>query len=159
MPRSFPSRSWPKTEHVKTIKVIGVLVLIFIAGFSGGVVATRVIVRQMVRQARQHPEQTSSLIRTNVERNFVRTLRLNPDQAKQVHEILKESRDRRRPIMEQYQPQLDAITIETRSNINAKLTREQQERFKEFLSENRQFLPLREPPPKRDQFSNTNSSR
>jgi hypothetical protein len=144
---------------MKTIKVIGVLVLIFAAGFSGGVVATRVIVRQMVREARQHPEQTSSLIRTNVERNLVRTLRLSSDQQKQVHEILKDSRDRTRPIREQFQPQLDAIVIETRSNILATLKPEQQERFKEFLSENRQFLPLREPPPKRDQSSNTNSPR
>jgi Spy/CpxP family protein refolding chaperone len=141
---------------MKTIKVIGVLVLIFAAGFSGGIVATRVIVRQMVRDARQHPEATSSMIRTNVERNLIRTLRLSPEQQKQVHEILKDSRDRRRPIIEQYQPRLDAITIETRSNISAKLTPEQQQRFKEFLSENRQFLPLREPPPKRDQSSNTN---
>jgi len=143
---------------MKTVKVIGVLVLIFVAGFSGGVVATRVIVRQMVRDARRNPERAVITVRTNIEQNLYRTLRLAPDQQKQVHEILKESRDRRRPIIEEYQPQLDAITIETRSNISAKLTPEQQGRFKEFLSENRQFLPLREPPPKKDQ-SNTNSSR
>jgi len=143
---------------MKTIKVIGVLVLIFVAGFSGGVVATRVIVRQMVREARRDP-MTPIVLRTNIEQHFFRTMRLPPEQQKQIREILKDARDRRRPIMEQYQPQLDAITIETRSNINAKLTPDQQERFKEFLSENRQFLPLREPPPKKDQSSNTNSVR
>jgi len=151
---------------MKTFKVIGVLVLIFIAGFSGGVVATRVIVRQMVREARQHPEATSSMIRTNVERNLILTLRLTPEQQKQVREILKQSRDRRRPIVEQYQPQIDAITIETRSNILVTLRPGQQQRFKQFLSENRQFLPLREPPPPKklpgvfaDPSSNTNSFR
>jgi hypothetical protein len=143
---------------MKTIKVIGVLVLIFAAGFSGGVVATRVIVRHMVMEARRNPE-TPQVLRTNIEQNLFRKLQLSPEQKKQVHEILKESRDRRRPIIEQYQPQLDAITIETRSNVAAKLTPEQQARFKEFLSENRQFLFLREPPPKRDQSSNTNSLR
>ena len=143
---------------MKTVKVIGVLVLIFLAGFSGGVVATRVVVRQMVREARRNPE-TPQVLRTNIEQNLFRTLQLSPKQKKQVHEIMKDSRDRRRPIMEQYQPQLDAITIETRSNIFSMLKPEQQQRFKEFLSENRQFLFLHEPPPKRDQNSNTNSVR
>ena len=144
---------------MKTIKVIGVLVLIFVAGFSGGVVATRVIVRQMVKEARRHPEITQNVVRTNIERSLDQTLRLTQEQQKQVHEILKESRDRTRPIREQFQPQLDAVIIETRSNISAKLTPEQQKGFEEFLAQNRQFLSLREPPPKRDQSSNTNSLR
>ena len=144
---------------MKTLKVIGAIVLIFVAGFSGGVVATRVVVRNMVREAQRHPEQTTSLIRTNIEQNFYRTLRLTQEQRKQVHEMLKDSRDRMRPIREQFQPQLDAIVIETRSNILVTLKPEQQARFKEFLSENRQFLPLREPPPRKDQWSNTNAQR
>jgi hypothetical protein len=143
---------------MKTIKVIGALVLIFVAGFSGGVVATRVLVRHMVKEARRNPE-TPQVLRTNIEQNLYRTLQLSPEQKKQVHEILKDSRDRRRPIMEQYQPQLDAITLETRSNIFSTLKPGQQQRFKEFLSENRQFLFIREIPPKKDQSSNTNSTR
>jgi len=144
---------------MKTLKVIGVIVLIFVAGFSGGVVATRVVVRNMVRQAQRNPEQTTSLIRTNIEQNFYRTLHLSQEQRKQVHEMLKDSRDRMRPIREQFQPQLDSIVIETRSNIFNKLTPPQQTRFKEFLSENRQFLPLREPPSRKDQSANTNANR
>jgi hypothetical protein len=131
---------------MKTVKVIGVLVLIFVAGFSGGVVATRVVVREMVKEARRNPE-TPQVLRTNIEQNLYRTLQLTPEQRKQVREILKDSRDRRRPLLEQFQPQLDAITLETRSNITAKLRPEQQERFKQFLSENRQFLFVRELPP------------
>lgn len=130
---------------MKSIKVIGVLVLIFVAGFSGGVVATRMEVRQMVKEARRNPE-TPQVLRTNIEQNLFRTLQLTQEQRKQVHEMLKDSRDRMRPIREQFQPQLDAIIIETRSNIFETLKPEQQKRFKEFLSENRQFLPLREPP-------------
>ena len=118
---------------MKTIKVIGVLVLIFVAGFSGGVVATRMVVRHMVREARRNPE-TPQVLRTNIEQSLFRTLQLSPEKRKQVHEILRDSRDRRRPILDQFQPQLDALTIETRSNIFATLTPEQQKRFKEFLS-------------------------
>ena len=91
---------------MKTVKVIGVLVLIFVAGFFGGVVATRMVVREMVKEARRNPE-TPQLLRTNIEQNLYRTLQLSPEQRKQVREILKESRDRRRPILEQYQPQLE----------------------------------------------------
>jgi hypothetical protein len=144
---------------MKTLKVLGVIVLIFVAGFSGGVVATRVVVRRMVQEARRNPEQTQQLVRTNVERNLDRTLRLTQEQQKRVHEILKDTRERRRPILEEFQPQLDAITIEARSNIAATLRPEQQKRFEEFLSQNRQFLSLREPPPRKDQSSNTNSPR
>ena len=132
---------------MKTLKVIGVLVLIFLAGFSGGVVATRVVVRRMVMAARRNPDVAVNTVRTNIERNLDHMLRLDPDQQKQVHEILKDSRDRMRPIREQFQPQLDAIVTETRSNILTTLTPEQQKRFELFLSQNRQFLPLREPPP------------
>lgn len=144
---------------MKTLKVVGVLLLIFAAGFSGGIVATRVVVRRMVVEAQRNPEPTQQLLRTNLERNLDRMLRLSQEQQKQVHEILKASRDRRRPIIEQYQPQLDAIIIETRSNISAKLKPEQQKRFEEFLSQNRQFLPLRETQPKKDSGSTTNSVR
>src|SRR4051812_42561237 len=106
---------------MKTIKVIGVLVLIFAAGFFRGSVGPRVVVRRMVMEARRHPEQTQQLVRTNVERNLDRMLRLTQEQQRQVHEILKDSRERMRPIREQFQPQLDAIIIETRSNISTKL--------------------------------------
>src|SRR3569833_3958870 len=101
---------------MKSIKVIGVLVLFFVAGFSGGVVATRVVVRQMVKEARRNP-QTLQVLRTNIEQNLYHTLQLSQEQRKQVHEMLKDSSERMRPIREQFQPQLDAIVIETRSNI------------------------------------------
>ena len=36
---------------MKTFKVIGLLALVFLAGFAGGIVATRVVVRRMVAAA------------------------------------------------------------------------------------------------------------
>jgi hypothetical protein len=132
---------------MKTLKVIGLLVLIFVAGFSGGVVATRIIVRRMVQVAVAHPEVTREVVRTNIEQNLVRKLRLDPQQRQQVHLILKDSHDKLRDIREEFQPKLNAVVLDARTNISAVLKPEQQKRFEEFLIENRQFLPYREPPP------------
>jgi hypothetical protein len=136
---------------MKTAKVIGLIALIFAAGFSGGVVATRMMVRRMVQVAVAHPETTREVVRTNVEQNLYRKLRLDPQQRERVHEILKSSRDRSRDLREQFQPQLNAVALETRTNISAVLKPEQQKRFELFLEENRQFLVVRElPPPRKD---------
>jgi Spy/CpxP family protein refolding chaperone len=135
---------------MKTLKVIGLLVLIFVAGFAGGVVATRVVVRRMVAQAVAHPDATRDLVRTDFERNLARMLRLSPDQREKVHSILKDAHDRQRVLREEFQPQLNAIAVETRTNISSILRPEQQQRFEQFLADNRQFLPVHEPPPKKN---------
>ena len=136
---------------MKSFKVIGLLALVFIAGFAGGVVATRVMVRRMVVTAMAHPEQTHEVARVRVERNLDRKLRLNPPQRDQVHKILKESRDKVRVVREEFQPQINAIMLDTRTNISAILTSNQQKSFNEFLADNRPFLPLRDiSPAKKD---------
>jgi Spy/CpxP family protein refolding chaperone len=132
---------------MKTLKVIGLLALIFAAGFSGGVVATRILVRRMVQVAVAHPEVTREVVRTNIEQNLFRKLRLDPEQRQQVHLILKDSHDKLRDIREEFQPKLNTVVLDARTNISAVLKPEQQKRFEEFLAENRQFLPYREPPP------------
>ncbi|HXT10937.1 MAG TPA: hypothetical protein VN873_05180 [Candidatus Angelobacter sp.] len=134
---------------MKTLKVIGLLVLIFAAGFAGGVVATRVVVRRMVARAVAHPDATREVVRTNFERDLNQTLHLNPEQRGKVHDILKDSRDKTRVIREEFQPRLNAIALETRTNISAALRPEQRKRFEQFLAENRQFLAVHELPPKK----------
>src|SRR5882724_1365011 len=128
---------------MKTFKVIGLLALVFLAGFAGGVVATRIVVRQMVAYAIAHPAGAGG----KVEATLDRKLRLTKEQREQVHEILKDSRDRLRVVREEYQPQFNAIVLEARTNITALLKPDQQQRFEQFLVDNRQFLPLRELPP------------
>ena len=128
---------------MKTFKVIGLLALVFLAGFAGGVVATRVMVRRMVAQATAHPE----VVRVNIEKNLNARLRLDPGQREHVHKVLKESHDRLRAVREEYQPRLNAIALDTRTNIVAVLRPTQQERFDQFLTDNRQFLTVRELPP------------
>jgi hypothetical protein len=136
---------------MKTLKVIGLLVLVFVAGFSGGVVATRIVVRRMVAVAVAHPEVTREVVRTNIEQNLMRRLRLDQPQRERVHEILKDSRDHFREVRDRFQPQLNAIALGARTNISAVLKPDQEKRFEEFLAENRQFLPIREPaPPKKE---------
>jgi len=140
---------------MKTLKVIGLLGLIFVAGFAGGVVATRVVVRRMVAEARAHPDLTQQVVRTNFEQNLNRRLRLDPEQRQRVHEILKDSHDKLRDVREEFQPQLNAIALDARTNIFVLLKPEQQKRFEQFLIDNRQFLPTREaPPPKKSPQEN-----
>jgi hypothetical protein len=132
---------------MKTLKVIGLIALIFAAGFAGGVVATRVFVRQMVRYAIAHPEKTRTNIEVNIDVSLNRKLGLDAQQREQVHQILKDSREKTRAVREEFQPKFNAIVIETRTNISAVLRPEQQARFQQFLEDNRQFLPVRELPP------------
>jgi len=132
---------------MKTFKVIGLLALVFVAGFSGGVVATRIFVRQMVAYAIAHPERTRTHVEQNIEQNLNRKLRLDPQQREQVHQILKDSRDKLRVVREDFQPKFNSIVLDTRTNIFVLLKSDQQERFEEFMADNRQFLPVRELPP------------
>ncbi len=140
---------------MKTAKVIGLIALIFLAGFAGGFVAAHVFVRRMAIVAMTHP----GLIRTNFEENIdqrlYHRLGMNGEQRSEVRRILKESRDRMRTIREEYQPKFNANSLETRTNIYSVLKPDQQERFANFLEENRQFLPVRELPPSR-QLEKTN---
>lgn len=128
---------------MKTFKVIGLLVLVFAAGFAGGVVATKMLVRQMVAYAVAHPAGAGG----QVELHLDRSLHLDQKQRTQVHQILKDSRDRLRGVREEFQPKFNGIVLETRTNILAVLTPDQQDRFQEFLVENRSFLPVHELPP------------
>ena len=135
---------------MKTLKVIGLLALVFVAGFAGGVVATKVFVRQMVADAAAHPERARTHVEQNTEMNLNRKLHLDPQQREQVRQILKDSQLRLRAVREEFQPKFNGIILETRTNIFLLLKPDQQERFEQFLADNRQFLPLRELPPKKN---------
>jgi hypothetical protein len=135
---------------MKTLKVIGLLAMVFVAGFAGGVVATKLFVRQMVNDAVAHPERARTHVEQNTEMNLNRKLHLDPQQREQVRQILKDSQVRLRAVREEFQPKFNAIVLETRTNISVLLKPDQQERFEQFLVDNRQFLPLRELPLKKN---------
>lgn len=124
---------------MKRSKVWLVLVLVFLAGFAGGILATRLAVRHFVREAISHPE----LIRNKIERELDRTVRLTPDQRTQVHAILVDSQQQLQAVRREFQPQFSSVIRETRARISKVLTPEQQERFEKFQAENRALLPVR----------------
>ena len=134
---------------MKTFKVAGLVILIFVAGFAGGVVATHIFVRNKVQYNVAHP----NYARTNIEFSFQvrlnRRLDLNPRQREEVQKILKDTREKMRDVREEFQPKMNTISLEARTNIYSVLKPDQQDRFAEFLEENRPFLPVREIPPAR----------
>ena len=127
---------------MKTFKVIALLVLVFAAGFAGGVVAMRVVVRRMGAAAVAHPDDARKFVETRLDRRR----RLDSKQRQQIHDILRDSHERLRDVRQEFQPRINAVMLDARTNISAVLTPEQQRRFDQFLEENRPFLPLREPP-------------
>lgn len=136
---------------MKSLKVVGLVALIFAAGFTGGVVATRIFVRNMVQYAVAHPNQTRTNIEVNIDLRLFRRLGADPQQREQLRQILKSSREKMRDVREEFQPKLNTISLEARTNIYAVLKPDQQDRFAAFLEENRQFLAVRELPPPRKQ--------
>ena len=134
---------------MKTFKAAGLVILIFVAGFAGGVVVTRTFYRHLVKYYVSHPNSTQTNIAFNFEMRLNRRLDLNPQQREQVRRTLRETRDRMREVREEFQPKLNTISLEARTNIYAVLRPGQQDRFAQFLEENRQFLPVRELPPPR----------
>lgn len=139
---------------MKTLKVLGLVALIFVAGVAGGVVATRFMLRRMVQYINLHPNIARTNIEINIDMRLNRRLALNAEQRDQVRQILKDSREKMRDVREEFQPRLNEISLEARTNIYAVLQPYQQDRFAEFLEENRQFLAVREMPPQRNKQTN-----
>src|SRR4051794_1222016 len=104
-------------SDMKRFKVWLLLALVFLAGFAGGIVATRVAVRHFVRQAMDKPE----LVRNKVERDLNRKLRLDVGQREQVRQILRQSHEQLRKLRREYQPQFAGILQTTRKDIAAVL--------------------------------------
>lgn len=134
---------------MKTYKAAGLVILIFVAGFVGGVVVTRTFYRNLVKYYVSHPNYTQTNIAFNFEIRLNRRLDLNPRQREEVRKILKDTREKTREVREEFLPRMNTISLEARTNIYSVLKPPQQDRFAEFLEENRPFLPVREIPPAR----------
>ena len=122
---------------MKTLKVGLLVALIFLAGFVGGVVATRITVRQFVRNAVQNPE----VFRDRIERDLIHRLKLDPQQRMRARQILMRSHERLRFLRQEFQPRFADIMRDARGEIAGLLTPEQRKQFEEFQNENRRFLP------------------
>lgn len=110
-----------------------VLILVFIAGFAGGVVTTRAVVRRVIQAAVDHP----NLVQMQVERTIDRRLRLDREQRQRVHDYLDHAHDELRSLRLKFQPDFQAIMTEASSNIDSTLTPEQRIRFEKLKEEKR----------------------
>jgi hypothetical protein len=121
---------------MKNFKSILLLALVFIAGAVVGVVATRSVVRHVVREAILHPEKTQAVM----ERNLSRRLRLDNGEQVKLHQILSDAHGRLKDLRQQYRPQLVEIFSNANGQIIAMLTPEQQARFEKLKLENHPLL-------------------
>ena len=107
--------------------------LVFCAGFAGGVVVTRGVIRHVVRQAIGNPD----YVRDKVERRLAWKLKLDAAQRTRVHDILVGAQGDLKSLRSEFQPRFARIMGAAQTNIAATLSPEQQKRFEEFQSENR----------------------
>ena len=118
---------------MKKFKPWLVIILVFCAGFTGGVVVTRGVVRHVIRQAINDPDS----MRDKIERRLVVKLRLDHDQRGKVHEILVNTQHDLKSLRQEFQPRFFSIMTDAHDKIAATLTPEQQKKFEEFQDENR----------------------
>jgi hypothetical protein len=109
------------------------LSLVFVAGFTGGVVVTRMTVRQFVRQVANNPD----VVRVRFEGELDRELRFDAEQRRQVHQIMMTSQERIHAVRQEFQPQIAGIRQETHHEIAAVLRPAQRERFEKLRAERR----------------------
>ncbi len=118
---------------MKKLKPWLLIILVFVAGFAGGVVVTRGVIRHFVRQAVNDP----NFMRNVIERRLTVKLRLNHDQRAKVHDVLVNTQHDLKSLREEFQPRFLGIMGQTQSEIADILTPEQKEKFEEFQNENR----------------------
>jgi hypothetical protein len=111
------------------------LALVFAAGFAGGMVATRGVVRHLVQQAIHNPAK----IRRAIEARLDVKLRLDAAQRAKVDAILLDTQGQLQGLRSEFQPRFGAIVQHAKTEITATLTPEQRQKFEKLQSENRQW--------------------
>jgi hypothetical protein len=109
--------------------VIGI-VLVFILGWFGGALTTIIIARHKALAIAQHNPEAITIM---LERQTTHNLGLNDDQKKQLHALMMDNVKQRLELQKQIQPQVRSINQQTLQQIDAVLTPDQQERFRENL--------------------------
>ncbi len=121
---------------MKTLKLILLLALVFLAGAVVGVVGTRAVVRRVVQQAMLHPERAQNFM----ERRLARQLRLDATQQAKLDDILSGTRGQLKDLRREYGPQFILIVSNANEQITAILTPEQQARFEKLKENNHPLL-------------------
>jgi hypothetical protein len=108
---------------------IGVI-LVFILGWFGGVLTTLLIARHKAMDIIQRDPEAIAIV---LERQTTGNLGLTPDQKSHLHTLFVENLEQRMELQKQVQPQVKAVNRQTMQEIDALLTPDQQERFRENL--------------------------
>jgi hypothetical protein len=124
---------------MKTLKLVLLITLIFVAGFAAGIVSTRLVVRHFIQRAIAQPE----LVREWFERSLDRRLRLDAEQQRQAHEILLDAHTQIKALRQQFQPEFAGIVSNTQGKISAILTPEQEKLFEQYRAEHREIFQSR----------------
>jgi hypothetical protein len=126
---------------MKTLKLLLLVGLVFLAGVVAGVVGTRVAIRHWMRSAIQRPQMVQAL----VEHRLQWRLQLDADQQAQVHQILSDAHNQLKELRQEYHPQAVVIISNADAKISALLTPAQQKRFEKMKQRNKVFLLPMEP--------------
>ena len=114
------------------------VIAIFLAGALFGAVATTLATRSFIRKAANNPEFVHQMI---VKRLSSR-LDLDPEQRRQVDEIVIRTQARVRELRAQVQPQFVLILADSEDEISAVLNPAQREQFKEFIAERKKLWKI-----------------
>ncbi|MFT3783985.1 MAG: hypothetical protein QM790_18390 [Nibricoccus sp.] len=120
---------------MKYLKAIIVLLLVFSAGISVGVVATRTIIKRDIRRAVLQPE----LVRLRVERELTRELTLSPEQQTKLDGILVKFQQDIAKARKEKNFRIRPFFADATRQINEMLTPEQLEKFERYQAENGVF--------------------
>ena len=120
---------------MKTLKAWVVLMLVFVAGFAGGVAVTRGVVRHVVHNAISDPD----FMRHVIERRMTAKLRLDREQRAKVDQILVHTQSELKDLREEFRPRFLALLSRTMSEIEEVLTPQQKERFEKLRAENQHW--------------------
>jgi len=118
---------------MKKLKLILLLTLVFGAGLVTGVVGTRIAVRNFINRAVGEPD----FLRTRVERDLVRRLKLDATQQVQVSMALRAAHNGIIAMGEESRPRLRKILIKANGEIEAVLTPGQLENYHRMQLDNR----------------------
>jgi hypothetical protein len=116
---------------MKYLKPIILLLLVFVAGISIGVVGTRYVIKRDIRQAITRPE----LVRLRIERELTRELSLAPEQQTKLDQILLNLQQDIAKARKERMPRIRPIFIEAQRRVNEMLTPDQQEKFERYQAE------------------------
>jgi hypothetical protein len=111
------------------------LVLVFLTGVVGGVVATRVVLRHVMTRAVHDPD----YLQARIERSLTSRLRLDQAQSVKVHLVLSQARSDLKDLRQEFQPKFLQIIAQSELQIRDTLTPQQRERFDKMQKENRDW--------------------